>query len=181
MEYHILNGDALQQRFPDEIYGEQIVFRECLVSGPTGRTTLPNFWEQRLAYLQQLDPQTTAELFREKVLQEIEKITSIPATATVYCWFEEDLFCQVNFWTTIDLLTQKGTHPTNIFWVRPLPGFSFGYAGMDNQQCQYAFEKALPIDSTSLQLLAQLAQAYDQTNLERLANIAKQLPPYLEP
>jgi hypothetical protein len=29
--YHILNGDALQERFPQEIMGEKIITRECLM------------------------------------------------------------------------------------------------------------------------------------------------------
>ena len=33
-EVHILNGDALAERFPKEIPGLKIIMRECLISGP---------------------------------------------------------------------------------------------------------------------------------------------------
>ena len=179
MKYHILNGDALQQRFPSTIQGEQIVFRECFVSGPRGRTTDPNFWNQRLNYLQQLAPETTPTLFENKVVQEIDKISRITPADTVYCWFEEDLFCQVNFWTCIDLLSPQ--EACEVFWVRPLPGYAYGYAGMNNQQCLKALEKAVPVDDSNQKLLAQLAVAYDQKDLAKMAQLAEQIPAILEP
>jgi len=32
-QYHILNGDALKEQFPDRIKGKIIIARECLVDG----------------------------------------------------------------------------------------------------------------------------------------------------
>lgn len=34
MTVHVLNGDALLERFPDALPGERLVFRECLIEGP---------------------------------------------------------------------------------------------------------------------------------------------------
>lgn len=31
--FHILNGDALKSQFPEQILGEKIIARECLVDG----------------------------------------------------------------------------------------------------------------------------------------------------
>ncbi len=32
-QYHILNGDSLKEQFPENIQGDIIVARECLVDG----------------------------------------------------------------------------------------------------------------------------------------------------
>ena len=32
-QYHILNGDELKNQFPNNISGDIIIFRECLIEG----------------------------------------------------------------------------------------------------------------------------------------------------
>ena len=50
--YHILNGDALLDFFPESILsGEIIVARECLVDGPQDGETLETFWETRSNFI----------------------------------------------------------------------------------------------------------------------------------
>jgi hypothetical protein len=47
------------------------------------------------------------QLYEEKTIKEIEKITSIPDNAEVCLWFENDLFCQVNMWFVLSLLAEN--------------------------------------------------------------------------
>ena len=54
MVYHILNGDALAQRFPTDLKGELIVFRECLVSGPNTSSSHADLYKLRKTYLHKL-------------------------------------------------------------------------------------------------------------------------------
>ena len=50
--YHILNGDALLDFFPESILsGEIIVARECLVDGPQDGETPEAFWETRANFI----------------------------------------------------------------------------------------------------------------------------------
>ena len=92
--FHILNGDCLDQRFPNDLDGEKIIWRECLIDGPVSET---NFFESRTKFIQENFGETK-EGYSEKVLNEFEKIKNIPQNADVYFWFEDDLFCQVNLW-----------------------------------------------------------------------------------
>ncbi|GJM35445.1 MAG: hypothetical protein DHS20C18_44460 [Saprospiraceae bacterium] len=42
-QYHILNGDSLKEQFPENIQGEIIIARECLVDGSVKGRTLVEF------------------------------------------------------------------------------------------------------------------------------------------
>ncbi|MFB0948097.1 MAG: hypothetical protein ACI9V1_000827 [Spirosomataceae bacterium] len=50
MKYHILNGDALLEKFP-KIEDEIIVLRECLIEGDKSGDTWEGFVKSRLAFL----------------------------------------------------------------------------------------------------------------------------------
>ena len=52
---HLLNGDALQSRFPAEITGQQLVMRECLIDGPATKASGSALYTQRSNYLQKYD------------------------------------------------------------------------------------------------------------------------------
>lgn len=177
---HILNGDALLAQIGDQLEGQKIVFRECLCTGPRGRTLRPEFWEERTAYLRGIDPTLTETQIRENGYGEIHKIAQLAPSQKVYCWFEEDLFCQVHFWTTIAML-EENQAPDSVFWVRPRPGFAYGYSGMSPQQFQQALREAKPLSTENRQQLAELARAFDQEHDERLASVAEGLSADWEP
>ena len=50
MIFHILNGDSLSGQFPEEIPGEKVIFRECLVDGPVQADSEEVFWKIRKVY-----------------------------------------------------------------------------------------------------------------------------------
>ena len=43
-EYHILNGDALKELFPEDIKGTLIIARECLIEGNVDGDTFDSFF-----------------------------------------------------------------------------------------------------------------------------------------
>ena len=49
--YHILNGDSLKEQFPNTIAGEQIIMRECLVSGNVKADSLDKFYQVRSEFI----------------------------------------------------------------------------------------------------------------------------------
>ena len=54
MTYHILNGDALVDRFVTTgIEGEVVIARECLIEGDLSGKDLEEFFKVRAAYLAQ--------------------------------------------------------------------------------------------------------------------------------
>lgn len=98
--YHILNGDALLERFPSTIEGEKIVFRECLVDGSLQGDDMDALLRSRCTFLTEVYQGFSVEDYAEQVVKELDKIKDLSADAIVNLWFEDDLFCQVNMWFT---------------------------------------------------------------------------------
>ena len=117
-QYHILNGDALRERFPKDLPGTVIVARECLVDGPVSADNLHDLFQLRARFIAENYGDYQAKEYEHDVVREFEKMIKIPTRASVHLWFEDDLFCQVNCWFVAHLLHE---HVPNcqVFLVRP--------------------------------------------------------------
>ncbi|MFD2247814.1 DUF1835 domain-containing protein [Pontibacter ruber] len=96
-QLHILNGDASLPAFKAAgIAGQVLVWREILVDGPVSYA-LPEagFWQQRLQHITSTFRETP-EGYRQKVLEELQKLEQTPKTTEIVLWFDADLTCQVN-------------------------------------------------------------------------------------
>ncbi|MFZ1675666.1 MAG: hypothetical protein WAT91_00255, partial [Saprospiraceae bacterium] len=52
MIYHILNGDALADKFPQkEISGQIILIREAFIEGPLSGEFSKEYWKKRAAFV----------------------------------------------------------------------------------------------------------------------------------
>jgi len=122
--YHILNGDALLERFPTELSGEQIVMRECLVDGPIEGETPAEFYKNRAEFIDTFEGFKAADYYNGSV-SEIEKMLALPEDAIIYLWFEDDLFCQVNFWFILHILKDK-TNPMYLVRSKKHARYGFG-------------------------------------------------------
>lgn len=94
-QYHILNGDALKVQFPEVLKGNIIVARECLIGDVQGKN-LEQFFHTRAQFISNFEDYNYDDYFQDTV-SEFEKIRAIPENAVINLWFEDDLFCQVNF------------------------------------------------------------------------------------
>jgi len=174
MNYHILNGDALKDRFPDSIEGEIIVARECLVDGAVQGASLAELYATRALFLSQAYGGGDEAAYYKKVVTEFDKIKTIPKDAAIYLWFEDDLFCQVNSWFVIYLLKAfKIGAP--IHWVRPTSTLRYGFGGMDGEALQAAFLAAQLMEDEDLSLWRELWPLYQQMDIERMTLIGQQL------
>lgn len=138
MIYHILNGDALLSQFPNEIPGERIVFRECLVDGPVRPKPGQELWQLRAEFIHKNYPDASFQDYETHSYHEILKIKSIPGDSKIYCWFEEDLFCQVNLWFVFNYLK---THPAEVFLVLPYPDSPYHFSRLGKEELIESFEK----------------------------------------
>ena len=86
--YHILNGDCLKDQFPNEIQGEIIVIRECLVDGDVRAENLEEFFQLRAEFIESIHQESSVEDYYRNVRSEFEKIRNLPAEAKVCLWFE---------------------------------------------------------------------------------------------
>jgi hypothetical protein len=80
METHVLNGDALAEKFLLE--GELIICHEALIEGPVSAKSMNGFWKMRALYLS--EGHTQDELrYRNEVKEEFEKLLSYPRNTTL--------------------------------------------------------------------------------------------------
>lgn len=138
MIYHILNGDALLEKFPKEVPGERIIFRECLIDGPVNPTLTQELWQVREAFIQENYFGDQKINYRKNSYEEILKIKSIPDDAKIYLWFEEDLFCQVNLWFILNFLK---SHPAEVYLILPYPDSPYHFSTLSSKDLEVSFLK----------------------------------------
>lgn len=185
---HILNGDSLLHRFPDQITGQKLVMRECLMDGPVKASLDEDFelfYQDRGAFLSTLiDEDISKERYVKDVGVLFEKIQSSIDHTDIVLWFEYDLFCQVNSWFILWLISKNTTQNYNVWMVHPKEEAPYSFAAHTAEELAYAFEHAQPVTDLDLGLLAQLWPAYCNQDNQRLVTLAHALEsthPFLMP
>ncbi len=166
--FHILNGDCLAEKFPKNLEGEIIVWREALIDGPISET---DFFENRQKFIS--ENYDSKKSYEDLVVKEFKKIQSIPENSEIYFWFEDDLFCQVNFWFLVSSL-----HSKNIKMFRIFPKDSEkGFAESDKNELLAIFNAEKEINSAEKTLIANLWKEFQQNNLkQKNSEIVRNLP-----
>lgn len=169
--YHILNGDALKEQFPDSVAGDLLVARECLVDGVVKSASLEELYQVRAKFLFEAYDNPMEE-YQNKTVTEFEKIKSIPNGSEINLWFEDDLFCQVNFWFVSYLLNRFTSH-CKVYLVRPEVHTSYGFAALNQGELEQVLGNRTPIDQ--LNKLSELWEFFRDGALEQLENMGKEL------
>lgn len=173
-EYHILNGDSLKEQLPNSINGENIVARLCLVDGNVKAKTLEELFEVRAEFLSNNYADITKEDYYKKSVSEIKKIEKIPNESIINLWFEDDLFCQVNFWFLINLISKKETKH-KIHLVRPKQNCAFSFGSMHPDELIASYNSRFSITDIELKELSRLWVLYQHDNIEKMLQIAEKL------
>ena len=175
MEYHILNGDALKDCFPKDIKGGILVARECLVDGDVQSKDLEELFNIRAAFIKSLigDGFTAGDYYSETVT-EFQNIMDIPDRSIINLWFEDDLFCQVNFWFVIYLVYHFTNHCT-VNLVRPAKLNQYGFGAYNETGLMELYENRIPL--TGLDRLSLLWEFYKDNKTDELSAIAEELKP----
>ncbi|WP_338763642.1 DUF1835 domain-containing protein [Bernardetia sp. ABR2-2B] len=173
-QYHILNGDSLKAQFPKPIKGKIIVAREALVDGNVEGESLEEFYETRATFISSHYAGYSKEDYFEKTVSEFEKIQAIPSEVDINLWFEDDLFCQVNFWFVVHLLN-KNNQKNSIFLVRPKEHTQYGFGGLDESELISIYENRLSLGQNELHKIALLWEHYKNNDTEKLLQTAKGL------
>lgn len=167
-QVHILNGDALKEQLPlDQIPGEIMVARECLVDGPVLAENLDYFIELRAQFLKEVygaDDYTIAS-------SEILKIAGLES-GEVNLWFEEDLFCQVNLWFIASLLYLKDI---KVNLIMPKDSLRYGFAGLSKDELVSAYQNRIQLTRIQVNQFAILWFAYRKDHIERLLKLGVQM------
>ena len=175
----LLNGDCLAEQLKGaELPLETVVFREALVSGPLGGATWEEFWETRVGFLTKQYGATALEV-QEKTVAELEKIRSLADDVELSLWFEDDLFCQVNLWFVLNLLSES--HNIKIYRVfppKPSPTNRWrGFGDASAAALEQAYESKVPFTSSDLALGKTLWEAYRLGDRAQLTTLSKSASP----
>jgi len=167
--FHITNGDFLADDLKKiSIEGEIIVCREALVSGNLKADSLVDFWKIRAKSISE-DYNVSKENYYEKSVSEFEKILNIPEGSEVNLWFEDDLFCQVNLWFCISLISKN--EDLKIYRVFPktdIENHWKGFADNDNSDLEESLESRVLFNENDIELAVNLWKAYQNNDINSL-------------
>jgi len=177
-QIHILNGDSLKYQFPKGINGKIVIMRECLVDGDVQGNDLNEFFVNRANFVESYD-EVPKGTYIETSVPELEKIAALgqeqKQEKTIYCWFEEDLFCQVNFWFVLYLLA-KQPNLNKLYFVRPKQGSEYSFGHMNKEELQASFNQSTLISLSELSILVKLWPCYQQRRFNEMLQLCQLLP-----
>lgn len=179
---HILNGDALNQKIPNSVPGERIIFRECFADGPVDFDSFEELIVGRTKYLNHEYPGTLEKPYEEDVAPQLEDIFTISDSTDVFCWFEADLFCQVNFWYTINALSH---HSGKVALILPKDlSLYFGFSSLDESELLEAFREPFWFSKNHRGVLKTLWHLYQKEKVDEAFTLAERVDeelPFLIP
>jgi hypothetical protein len=181
--YHILNGDSLKIQFPNSIFGNKIIARLCLVDGNVNGESLTKLFKIRAKFISNTYSFYTEQDYYNKTVTEIKKINIIPKNAEINLWFEDDLFCQVNFWFILNLIHTNNISE-NIYIVRPKKNCEYNFGNMSKEELVKAYKRKIKFELSEINELSKLWKLYQQNKLDKMLDIANQLKkryPFLNP
>lgn len=183
MIYHVLPGEAQVEEFKKTgIEGELIVCREVFVTGPIDAENIDEFWDERAKFI--LAEYGEDEIvYHETVADELAKLGDLTKDDEVCLWFEYELFCSVNMWFCLWMLSDTGA---TIYRVEPI-GLEVenrwdGFGKFESDDLKACFEMKTKLSEADIALGSALWQAYRRkkfTELKALANSASDAFPYL--
>lgn len=156
--YHILNGDALHEQFPTTLKEEKIIiFREMLMDGPLSEVLDISFYNKRSDYIDALAGEDAQYI--ELVRPQIDQIKNLPDDSTAYLWFEQDLFCQVNFWSCVTWMS-KYCEDLKMYLVEPPSRDWRGFGGMSEEALSQAFSDARLLGPADVEVYKEAFKLY---------------------
>lgn len=173
-KFNIYNGDYLAEELKKtSIEGERIVCREALVSGDLKADSLKEFWEVRAKSISE-DYNVSKENYYEKSVSEFEKILNIPESSEVNLWFEDDLFCQVNMWFCVSLLSKiKDLKIYRIFPKTASENHWKGFADSDNSVLEESLKSRVLFNENDIELALNLWKAYQNNDIDSLKQLSE--------
>ena len=173
MIYHVLPGDAQVEEFKKtKIEGDVIVCRECLIVGDVNADTLPEFWEQRARFILSEYGEDEIEYY-ERVANELAKLLDLDKDDEVNLWFEYELFCSVNMWFCLWLLSET---KTSVFRVEPIVRSDhdkwLGFGNLVSADLQACFKQRTRFNAEDIALGSALWNVYRTSDNARFAKFS---------
>lgn len=178
MTFHVLNGDAMRERFERSgITGEVCIMRECLTDGPSYAKSYEDFFALRADFIQQ---HFNASNYDEFVAGEIKKLQGASGDTEINLWFGYDLFCQANLWFLISYIHHLAISK-KIFVVYP-SYLSFehrweDFGGATEGNLKYALQHRKKLQDADVLLAVELWTAFSKNDLPALTRLATSASP----
>ena len=182
MDIHVLNGDALRQKFP--LPGKIAICREALIDGPSSASSTDQFFELRAAFISDTFHVSVEEYFTQ-VKNEFDKLKEADSDDSIHLWFEFDLFCQANLWFTLHFIRSIGLS-CKLFLVSPDQTSSniwSGFGCMNGEALKQRYQHRIEITQNDLAFADKLWSAYsrnDFVSLEELSETPSNVFPLLK-
>lgn len=176
MDAHVLNGDALKEKF--KLEGQVIVARECLMEGPVKASSQEEFWKMRAGYLAESFKEVEL-LYFDEVKSEFEKLKDLKNISAINLWFDHDLFCQVNMWFIINFLADNNIQ-LPVFRVMPPPimfNVWSGFGNMKSHELQLCYDNRVKFFYEDIQLSLALWDAYCEGDNKTLRKLSPEFSP----
>ena len=109
------------------------------MDGPLSDILDVAFYKSRASYIDALAGEDSQ--YMEFVRPQIDQIKNLPDDSTAYLWFEQDLFCQVNFWSCVTWMS-KYCDGLKMYLVEPPSKDWKGFGGLAEADLCKAHEKA---------------------------------------
>lgn len=175
MVYHVLNGDALTERFKATgLPGQIVIAREFLIDGSLEGETTEAFLENRARFVEDEFNEARVNYYAN-VVPEFEKLMNAPEGAVFNLWFGYDLFCRTNMWFVLSLLSHlEGEHTITVVYPTFLDRRDIwkDFGAATSEQLLSAYEQGVIFTPSDLHLAASLWMAYKQGDLERLNELS---------
>lgn len=173
MIYHVLPGDAQVEEFnKTDIKGEVIVCRECLIVGDIHAETLPEFWDQRAHFILSEYGEDEIE-YHERVAAPLAKLLDLDQDDEVNLWFEYELFCSVNMWFCLWLLSETGAR---VYRVEPVVRSEadrwLGFGNLTSDDLKTCFNARTKLSAEDIALGAVLWNGYRTNDNAKLAELS---------
>lgn len=167
--FHVLNGDCLLENL-QYVFDKKntIVWRECLIEGPV---LTKNFWANREKFILETYSEWK-EIYSRKVISEFQNFLNIDASSDVYFWFEDDVFCQINFWFLLSQI--DANKELKLHRVFPIQDEQWnGFSRLKPTDAEVLLKTSKPIKSKDLELGKKLWNAYSEEDFKTLELLAK--------
>ena len=168
---HILNGDSLHEQFPVDFKGETLVFNECLIEGPKDAADLKVFFESRKDYLSHAYDSSIKDTYETDLVVPLLNIEMNSCELEIVLWFEEDLFCQTNFWFVCHFLNVCGFQG-RVSWAKPFGAAKYSFGRLSQESLRRVFTERLPVDPSKI---ASLWPAYSKDDSNKLISLVESL------
>src|SRR5688572_3048171 len=175
MIYHILNGDALAEKFPvEQIGGKIIVIGEAFIEGPLSKQFSDDYWEKRFEFVSKTY-EAEKQDYERQFLSQLEIMDVITSNDEVFMWFEDDLFCIANMLFAVYYLSNKCD--AKVYRVFPEEDLvrwkGFGYA--DTEELLRFFGESVLMTEEDKQLAHKLWEACVDNDIEKLKSLSHSL------